>query len=85
MASCKIFDRYFVLLDIFIQFRIVMSTGIKDFTHSGIAVCDYLQYAIENKLCHIEQNLYLFTQAVGLVLFARMPLFVYLIKSKNIN
>jgi hypothetical protein len=39
-----------------------------------IAVCDYLLLAIAKKVYHIEQNLYIFSQAVGLVLFERIPL-----------
>ena len=44
------------------------------FTQIWIAVCDYLLLAIAKKVYHIEQNLYIFSQAVGLVLFERIPL-----------
>ena len=37
-------------------------------------MCDYLLLAIAKKVYHIEQNLYIFSQAVGLVLFERIPL-----------
>ena len=43
------------------------------FTQIWIAVCDYLLLAIAKKVYHIEQNLYIFSQAVGLVLFERIP------------
>ena len=44
------------------------------FTQIWIAVCDYLLLAIAKKVYHIEQNLYIFSQAVGLVLFERILL-----------
>ena len=43
------------------------------FAQIWIAVCDYLLLAIAKKLFHIEQNLYIFSQAIGLVLFEKMP------------
>ena len=38
-----------------------------------IAVCDYLLLAIAKKMFHIDQNLYIFSQAIGLVLFETIP------------
>ena len=43
------------------------------FAQIWIAVCDYLLLVIAKKLFHVEQNLYIFSQAIGLVLFERMP------------
>ena len=43
------------------------------FAQIWIAVCDYLLLVIAKKMFHIEQNLYIFSQAIGLVLFEKMP------------
>ena len=43
------------------------------FAQIWIAVCDYLLLVIARKLFHIEQNLYIFSKAIGLVLFEKMP------------
>ena len=43
------------------------------YTQIWIAVCDYLLLIIAKKMFHIEQNLYIFSQAIGLVLFETMP------------
>ena len=39
-----------------------------------IAICDYLLLIIAKKLYHMEQNLYIISQAIGLILFERIPL-----------
>lgn len=44
------------------------------FTQIWIAVCDYLLLLIARKVYHIEQDLYIFSQAIGLVLFEQIPL-----------
>ena len=43
------------------------------YTQIWVAVCDYLLLIIAKKIFHIEQNLYIFSQAIGLVLFETMP------------
>ena len=43
------------------------------FAQIWIAVCDYLLLVIAKKMFHIEQNLYIFSQAIGLVLFEKIP------------
>jgi len=43
------------------------------YTQIWIAVCDYLLLIIAKKMFHVEQNLYIFSQAIGLVLFEKMP------------
>jgi hypothetical protein len=37
-------------------------------------VCDYLLLIIAKKMFHIEQNLYIFSNVIGHVLFERTPL-----------
>lgn len=44
------------------------------YTQIWIAICDYLLLIITKKLYHIEQNLYIISQAIGLILFERIPL-----------
>ena len=43
------------------------------FAQIWIAICDYLLLIIARKMFHIEQNLYIFSQAIGLVLFEKIP------------
>ena len=43
------------------------------FAQIWIAVCDNLLPVIAKKLFHIKQNLYIFSQAIGQVLFENMP------------
>ena len=43
------------------------------FAQIWIAVCNYLQLVIAKKMFHIEQNLYIFSQAIGLVLYEKIP------------
>ena len=55
------------------------------FTQILITVCDNLLLAFAKKVYHIEQILYIFSKAVGLVLFERIPqsgLFKQIDKSK---
>lgn len=44
------------------------------FTQIWIAIYDYLLLIIALKMCHIEQNLYIFSNVIGQVLFERTPL-----------
>ena len=44
------------------------------YTQIWIAVCDYLLLIIAKKMFHIEQNLYIFSNVIGHVLFERTPL-----------
>lgn len=44
------------------------------FTQIWIAICDYLLLIIALKMYHIEQNLYIFSNVIGQVLFERTPL-----------
>ena len=44
------------------------------FTQIWIAVCDYLLLLIARKVYNIEQELYIFSQAIGLVLLEQIPL-----------
>lgn len=44
------------------------------YTQIWIAICDYLLLIIAKKLYHMEQNLYIISQAIGLILFERVPL-----------
>ena len=44
------------------------------FTQIWIAVCDYLLLIIARKVYHVDQDLYIFSQAIGLVLFEQIPL-----------
>ena len=44
------------------------------YTQIWIAICDYLLLIIAKKLYHMEQNLYIISQAIGLILFERIPL-----------
>lgn len=44
------------------------------FTQIWIAICDYLLLIIALKMYHIEQNLYMFSNVIGQVLFERTPL-----------
>ena len=44
------------------------------FTHIWIAVCDYLLLLIARKVYNIEQELYIFSKAIGLVLLEQIPL-----------
>ncbi|MCH4099650.1 MAG: IS4 family transposase [Prevotella sp.] len=44
------------------------------FTQIWIAVCDYLLLLIARKVYHINQELYIFSKAIGLVLFEVIPL-----------
>ena len=44
------------------------------YTQIWIAICEYLLLIIAKKLYHIEQNLYIISQAIGLILFERVPL-----------
>lgn len=39
-----------------------------------IAICDYLLLIIAKRLYHMEQDLYIISQAIGLILFERVPL-----------
>lgn len=39
-----------------------------------IAICDYLLLIIAHRMYHIEQDLYIFSHAIGLVLFETMPI-----------
>ena len=55
------------------------------FAQIWIAVCDYLLLVIAKKLFHIEQNLYIFSQAIGLVLFEKMPVSELLTESIILN
>ena len=40
---------------------------------------------IAKKMFHIEQNLYIFSQAIGLVLFEKMPVSEFLIELIILN
>ncbi len=44
------------------------------FTQIWIANCEYLLLIIALKMYHIEQNLYIFSNGIGQVLFERTPL-----------
>ena len=44
------------------------------FTQIWIAICDYLLLIIALKMYHIKQNLYIFSNVIGQVLFERTPL-----------
>lgn len=44
------------------------------FTQIWIAICDYLLLTIALKMYHIKQNLYIFSNVIGQVLFERTPL-----------
>lgn len=44
------------------------------YTQIWIAICDYLLLIIAKKLYHMKQNLYIISQAIGLILFERIPL-----------
>ncbi len=44
------------------------------YTQIWIAVCVYLILLIARKVYHIEQDLYIFSQAIGLVLFETIPI-----------
>ncbi len=44
------------------------------YTQIWIAICDYLLLIIAKKVYHIEQNLYIISHAIGLVLFETIPL-----------
>jgi IS4 transposase len=39
-----------------------------------IAICDYLLLIIAHKIYHIEQDLYIFSHAIELVLFEKIPI-----------
>ena len=43
------------------------------FTQIWIGICDYLLLIIALKMYHIEQNLYIFSDVIGQVLFERTP------------
>lgn len=43
------------------------------FTQIWIAICDYLLLIIALKMYHIKQNLYIFSNVIGQVLFERTP------------
>lgn len=55
------------------------------YTQIWIAICDYLLLIIAKKLYHMEQNLYIISQAIGLILFERVPLSDILINLTILN
>ena len=44
------------------------------FTQIWIAICDYLLLIIALKMYHVGQNLYIFSNVIGQILFERTPL-----------
>ena len=52
------------------------------FSQIWIAICDYLLLAIAKKAYHVDQDLYIFSAAIGKVLFERKPLGELFVKPK---
>lgn len=44
------------------------------YTQIWIAICDYLLLIIVKKVCHMEQNFYIISRAIGVTFFERIPL-----------
>ena len=53
------------------------------FSQIWIAICDYLLLAVAKKVCHVDQDLYILSAAIGKVLFERKPLGELFVKPKN--
>jgi IS4 transposase len=55
------------------------------YTQIWIAICDYLLLIIAKKKFHLEQSLYIISNAVGLVLFEKIPISKLFERIKNFN
>ncbi|NDV84983.1 IS4 family transposase [Bacteroides sp. 51] len=55
------------------------------YTQIWIAICDYLLLIIAKKKFHLEQSLYIISNAVGLVLFEKIPISKLFERIKKLN